>query len=152
MTCSLCSVKGHNKRNCPNKDNAPPREPLAKKARGRPRKDAQPPAHTVTTSTAAPAHHAASAQPTQLGRGGRSIRGGRGSRGGGRSARGGGTAGQGRGRGKGKLPKGVGVLFSADGSVVTARRGRGRPRSTQLQQPGVISQSSQASTVIQQTQ
>ncbi|XP_048492644.1 uncharacterized protein LOC125493383 [Beta vulgaris subsp. vulgaris] len=104
MTCSLCKVKGHNKRRCPNRDSAASvvSEPPPKRPRGRPRNDGQPPhskstqtTQTTQTLTAAPSHseqstqatvpvhHHATAQPTQLGRGGRMIRGGRGSRGGG---------------------------------------------------------------------
>ncbi|XP_056688557.1 uncharacterized protein [Spinacia oleracea] len=81
MTCSLCQVKGHNKRRCPNKDNMRPflEEPAAKRPRGGSRKDGGP------TQSAPPP------QPTQLGRGGRVIRGGQGARGsrGSRGGRGG---------------------------------------------------------------
>ncbi|XP_021719382.1 uncharacterized protein LOC110687063 [Chenopodium quinoa] len=41
MTFSLCQLKGNNKRKFPNKDNVQPAEPAPKRARGRPRKDAQ---------------------------------------------------------------------------------------------------------------
>ncbi|KAL2924672.1 Antiviral helicase SKI2 [Bienertia sinuspersici] len=78
---------------------------------GRPRKAGATTAHNSDTTTA---HHAATAEPTRIGRGGRVIRGGRGSRGGrgGRSARGG------RG-GRSGMPFGIGVLMGADGSAYT---------------------------------
>lgn len=87
-----------------------------------------------------------SAQPAQIGKGGRAIRGGRGSRGGQSSAgrgqshqpvaasgrgvpTGGNVGGRGqgrgdrgrggRGRGRSHLPRGVGVLFTEDGSAIT---------------------------------
>ncbi|XP_056690366.1 uncharacterized protein [Spinacia oleracea] len=82
MTCSVCHIKGHNKRRCPNKDSAPaPSEPQPKRPRGRPRKDGQPPvSHSQVASTD---HHNATALPSKLGRGGRMCRGGAGSWGGG---------------------------------------------------------------------
>ncbi|KAL2937708.1 Ryanodine receptor 1 [Bienertia sinuspersici] len=112
MTCSICQVKGHNKRRCPKKDNASTMAPPPKKPRGRPRNDGQPPmprqtplistptGHnsqpiTLNTSPAqlspaipSSAHHSITAQPSQLGRHGRMIRGGIGSRGGGTGTRG----------------------------------------------------------------
>lgn len=107
MTCSVCNVKGHNKRRCPNKDTAVSNELAPKRSKGRPRIDGQPPhpkdssAASASTyhpinqpSSAQPAHQTVLAQPSQLGRGGRTIRGGRGSRGG--------NAGRGRGRGQGR--------------------------------------------------
>ncbi|XP_021723970.1 uncharacterized protein LOC110691360 [Chenopodium quinoa] len=41
MTFSLCNVKGHNKRKCPEKGKIVPPEPAAKRPRGRPRGDEQ---------------------------------------------------------------------------------------------------------------
>ncbi|XP_056698676.1 uncharacterized protein [Spinacia oleracea] len=91
MTCSICHVKGHNKRRCPNKDTASaPTEPPPKRSRGRPRKDGQPPISHSQVAQSSTAHHNATAQPTQLGRGGRMCRGGAGSRGGRTTSRGGG--------------------------------------------------------------
>ncbi|XP_021715161.1 uncharacterized protein LOC110683116 [Chenopodium quinoa] len=88
MTCTICKVKGHNKRRCPNRDTTIQSEPPAKRARGRPKKNGEQPHSTVSApcepqlnTTAAAQHHTVTAQPTQLGRGGRAIRGGRGSRG-----------------------------------------------------------------------
>ncbi|XP_021747734.1 uncharacterized protein LOC110713593 [Chenopodium quinoa] len=82
------AVKGHNKRRCPNRDTAIQSEPPAKRARGRPKKNGEQPHSTLSApcepqlnTTAAAQHHIVTAQPTQLGRGGRAIRGGRGSRG-----------------------------------------------------------------------
>ncbi|XP_021720273.1 uncharacterized protein LOC110687934 [Chenopodium quinoa] len=94
MTCSLCQIKGHIKRKCPNKDNVQPPKPAPKRARGRPRNDAadapQPTPTYVQSTQATPSsrqqidtnHHSLTAQPTILGRGGRTIIMGRGSRGG----------------------------------------------------------------------
>ncbi|KAL2938836.1 Filamin A-interacting protein 1-like, partial [Bienertia sinuspersici] len=106
---------------------------------------------TTATATPSSAHHTASAQPSQLGRGGRLIVGGQGARsttlargpttsGRGSAAAGskavaGNTGGQGRGRGRGKgrgrnqSPIGIGVLFGADGTPQVPRT-RGRPKST----------------------
>ncbi|XP_021734705.1 uncharacterized protein LOC110698475 [Chenopodium quinoa] len=73
----------HNKRKCPHKDTAEaPPEPPTKKPRGRPNKYCQPSQTSVADAQVAPPHHHISAQPTQLGRGGRAIRGRVGARGG----------------------------------------------------------------------
>uniref|UniRef100_A0A803KXD8 PB1-like domain-containing protein n=1 Tax=Chenopodium quinoa TaxID=63459 RepID=A0A803KXD8_CHEQI len=95
-------------------------------------------------------HHANTAHPTQLGRGGRVILGGRGARGG--SSQRGKVAVRGRGRGRSQMAVGIGVLFGADSSVVNQvpqARGRGRPRK---HQPTLGTESSQASTGHQPTQ
>ncbi|XP_021721430.1 uncharacterized protein LOC110688993 [Chenopodium quinoa] len=87
MTCSLCNVKGHNKRKCPEKGKVVPPEPAAR-PRGRPRSDGQQSNQHQTSGPQQPQqqtanpHHGVSAQPTQLGKGGRAIRRGRGSKGG----------------------------------------------------------------------
>lgn len=108
MTCSICHVKGHNKRRCPNKDTASaPTEPPPKRSRGRPRKDGQPPISHSQVAQSSTAHHNATAQPTQLGRGGRMCRGGAGSRGGRTTSRGGRTT-SGRGSRGGRAPSGRG--------------------------------------------
>ncbi|XP_056686307.1 uncharacterized protein [Spinacia oleracea] len=175
MTCSLCLFKGHNKRRCPNRDTTIPREPAPK----RPRNDGQQPhskatsSSTTVISSAHPqnntlsvqlqdtqpsqAHHSATSQPSQLGKGGRMIRVGKGSRGGstsggrgkvnanstgkgkgvantagrGRGGLNGSKTGQGRGRGKGKnqVPVGVGIYIADDGSTLTNLPTKsGRPR------------------------
>ncbi|KAL2903511.1 Antiviral helicase SKI2, partial [Bienertia sinuspersici] len=86
-------------------------------------------AHEMTS----PTHHNVTAEPSRTGRGGRMIRGGRGSRGGGSNGggrgeatvgnRGGGRGGRrGGGRGGrrgGRTPTGFGVLFSPDGTPYT---------------------------------
>ncbi|KAL2942163.1 hypothetical protein RDABS01_030513 [Bienertia sinuspersici] len=142
MSCSICKAKGHNKRKCPNKDtavantqastsNAPP----AKKARGRPKKnvgpqlDAGPQNCNAPTTDAPTHHHQTTAQPTQLGRGGRMILGGMGARSeptgrgsGFGHGRGNGTGrgrGKGRGRARNQVPVGVGVYFGVDGIPMT---------------------------------
>lgn len=87
MTCSLCKTKGDNKRRCPQRDVTEASQPPVKKAKGRPRNDMQEPQASIHTDGA---HLIATSQPTMLGRGGRTIRGGLGSRG--RSTRGGNTS------------------------------------------------------------
>lgn len=95
MTCSICGIKGHNKRRCHNRSNseAPSQQPPAKRGRGRPRKEigtSQP-----RISQASSSHHDTLAQPSRLGRGGRVVQNSRGgSRGRGRS----------RGRGNNSIP------------------------------------------------
>ncbi|XP_057247550.1 uncharacterized protein LOC125492727 [Beta vulgaris subsp. vulgaris] len=106
MTCSLCKVKGHNKRRRPNRDTITVPEPAPKKPRGRPMKDGQPPQATYQPTTNS-THHNATAQPSQLGRGGKMVRSGVGSRGCGR-----------RGRGRGRVPVGVRVFIGDDGSPI----------------------------------
>ncbi|KAL2901663.1 Transposase for insertion sequence element IS406 [Bienertia sinuspersici] len=101
MTCKKCNQKGHNKRSCKEKDTAIPQEPQPKKPRGRPRKYTTP--TPTPTDEAGPSHHGITAHPTQLGRGGRMILGGLGSRGrgtgrGNAGGRGSGGAGGGRGQ------------------------------------------------------
>ncbi|XP_056695664.1 uncharacterized protein [Spinacia oleracea] len=157
MTCSIYHVKGHNKRRCPNKDTpSAPTEPPPKRSRGRPRKDGQPPISHSQVAQSSTAHHNATAQPTQLGRGGRMCRGGAGSRGGRTTSRGGrttsgrgsrgGRAPSGRGRGRDQVPIGVGVYFAPDGSAHTNQGGSSRHVNDQA------SQSSQVSTLHQATQ
>ncbi|KAL2896655.1 Antiviral helicase SKI2, partial [Bienertia sinuspersici] len=130
MRCSVCKSNSHNKRKCPDKDKAIVEQP-AKRRRGRPRKVAaveDPGVQQIIE----PTHHSATAEPSRTGRGGRMIRGGRGSRGGstgggsrggsrGGSSRGGGRNAGSRGRnGRGDTrPKGIGVLFTEDGSPYT---------------------------------
>lgn len=143
MTCTICQVKGHNKRTCPQKDTSAPHIPNPpNRAKGRPRNDGQPPqsrkATTLTTSTQAHGHHSVTAQPSQLGRSGRMVRGGIGSRGGRRGSTRGGS--RGRGRGRNDIPKGVGVLFDADGGITTT-----------TSRNEVATGSSQVSTAHQQT-
>lgn len=104
MTCGVCKTKGHNKRRCPNRvvvQNQGPtvEEPPQKKVRGIPRTAMQP---TLPMTSTDAMHLNATAQPTTLGRGGRTIRGRRGAIGGGsnstkgrRGARGGGTSSRG---------------------------------------------------------
>ncbi|KAL2928879.1 MutS protein-like protein 5 [Bienertia sinuspersici] len=146
MTCSICKSKGHNKRSCPDKGSYVPTEPPPKRPRGRPRKtmpNSQMASSSTPSSMPQPStqHHSTTAQPTQLGRGGRMILGGQGARGVSQaSVRGQGRTGlasteateltsgtgQGRGRGRGRgrgkgrnqTPIGVGVLFSQDGSPI----------------------------------
>lgn len=90
MSCSICKSKTHNKRKCPNKD--PNIEPAPKRGRGRPRKTGTN-ASSSTLASQSEAHHEVTAQPTRVGRGGRVIRSGRGSRG---AARGGARGGRNR--------------------------------------------------------
>ncbi|XP_056690243.1 uncharacterized protein [Spinacia oleracea] len=177
MTCSVCKVKGHNKRRCPNRNTTVVAEPAPKRPRGRPRHDGQPP-HSRAPSVTAPSstvaqattptpntttcsaassrntrasntHQSSSCQPTQLGRGGRMILGGRGSRGG--------SIGRGRGntggRGKNKVPIGVGMYVASDGTAMTSGgRGRGRGRGKQKATTPIGTQSSQVSSCHQPTQ
>ncbi|XP_021756916.1 protein argonaute 3-like [Chenopodium quinoa] len=140
MTCSLCKTKGHNKRKCPNKDFVQPSEPAPKRAKGRPRKDANHAATTQNPTTSAAqtttssvqasqaiSHHSMIAQPTILGRGGRKVLMWRGSRGG----RGYGVvaANVGRGRGSNVVGRGRGSEAVGRGrggsSYAAAGRGRG---------------------------
>ncbi|KAL2944399.1 Structure-specific endonuclease subunit slx4, partial [Bienertia sinuspersici] len=86
MTCSICMVKGHNKRKCPNKESAVLPQPKPKKPRGRPRKETSEPVTNAAGTTAPPTsvgHYSTTAQPTELGRGGRMVLGGRGAKSGG---------------------------------------------------------------------
>lgn len=62
MTCSLCKVKGHNKRRCPEKGTIVPPEPPAKRPRGRPRADGQP-SHQHHTSEPHQPHTSKPHQP-----------------------------------------------------------------------------------------
>ncbi|XP_021723216.1 uncharacterized protein LOC110690668 [Chenopodium quinoa] len=181
MTCSICKSKGHNKRSCPDKGTYVEPEPAPKRPIGRPRNDfastqplvpsqvASSSTHAATTTTAPVSaqqatsqHHTTTAQPTQLGRGGRVILGGQGERGvtqaaarkgvflsqptasgqGTQRTRGRGT-GRGIGRGRTKVPIGVGVLFSSDGTPLSQgantrgggrRKGRGLGRGSQSTQ------------------
>ncbi|XP_021726094.1 uncharacterized protein LOC110693248 [Chenopodium quinoa] len=192
MTCSLYQIKGNNKRKCPNKDNVQPPEPAPKRARGRPRKDAehtataaapQPTPTSVQSTQATPSskqqidttHHSLTAQPTMLGRGGRTIIMGRGLRGGrgrggaaGNAERGRGSdvagssrgassgnrgVGRGRGstRGRNRVPEGVGVYIASDGSAMTSTQANQR-RTTSAMGWFQCSQESQRSTLHQPTQ
>ena len=81
MSCSKCGLGGHNSRKCPDKDTINVNPPPPKRGRGRPRKNIP-----VDTPDQTNVHHEMSAQPSQLGRGNRSVRGGQGSRGRGRGA------------------------------------------------------------------
>ncbi|CAO2838297.1 unnamed protein product [Amaranthus hypochondriacus] len=117
MTCTLCKELGHNKRGCPQKGQSTSSTPVdptppAKRARGRPKKIHETPSSTTADNQL---HHNITAQPSTIGRGGKTIRAGQGVRGAisgaGRNGRGKGAAGRGRGKGSG-------------GSVT--RRGRGR--------------------------
>ncbi|XP_074271901.1 uncharacterized protein LOC141595845 [Silene latifolia] len=114
MSCSVCKSTSHNKRRCPDKDREiapPPKRPM-----GRPRKSPAPDA-SQASQTASEVHHAATAQPTRLGRGGRVIRTGRGgARGRGRTGARGGVRGGGRG---GRAPQGFGVLIDESGNAYT---------------------------------
>ncbi|CAO2827580.1 unnamed protein product [Amaranthus hypochondriacus] len=105
MTCTLCKEVGHNKRGCPRKgqftsstvvDPTPP----AKRPRGRPKKNRETPSSTPADTEL---HHNITAQPSTVGRGGKTIRAGQGVRGAmsgaGRSGRGKGAASRGRGKG-----------------------------------------------------
>ncbi|KAK9713142.1 hypothetical protein RND81_06G006300 [Saponaria officinalis] len=114
MTCSVCKSKTHNKRKCPDKGKPLPTPP-PKRGRGRPKA-----AHNLsavesvgaTDSVAATeTHHEVTAQPTRVGRGGRAISSGRGSRGG---RRGKSTAQRG-----GRTPQGFGVLYDNQGTPFT---------------------------------
>ncbi|KAL2925707.1 AT-hook motif nuclear-localized protein 27 [Bienertia sinuspersici] len=176
MTCSVCNNKGHNKRRCPNKDRAEPTQPQPKRPRGRPR--LQPTSgnqqHPPTISTH-PHHHAITAEPTLLGRGGELLGVEEGAeveaqareleqqpgegvqlQGGvveelhqGRG-RGGATSGgrgrRGRGRATSSLPQGFGVLIGADGSTMTNVPGSSRGPRVVTDHTIVTSQTSQAST------
>ncbi|KAL2896105.1 Retrotransposon-derived protein PEG10 [Bienertia sinuspersici] len=144
MSCSICKAKGHKKRKCPNKDtavantqastsNAPP----AKKPRSGPKKNVGPQPNAgpqncnTPTTDASTHHHQTTAQPTQLGRGGRMILGGMGVRSeptrrgsGFRHGRGNGTRrGRGRGRARNQVLFGVGVYFGVDGIPMTNEPG-----------------------------
>ena len=77
MTCSICNKVGHNKRKCSEKGKAIEQPPPAKRSRGRPKKVVD-----VATTTTVSSHHNLSAQPSSLGKGNRTIRTGKGSRGG----------------------------------------------------------------------
>ncbi|XP_074291835.1 uncharacterized protein LOC141618642 [Silene latifolia] len=91
-----------------------------------------PPPIKVGPATASTIHHEATAQPTRVGRGGRTIRIGRG---GGRGGTGSAGAGRGRGGagrsgfGRGRAPQGIGVLFDDQENPFTnpprPHRGRG---------------------------
>lgn len=118
MTCSLCSKKGHNKRGCPDKGTAVPQEPPPKKARGRPKKYVD--SRTSGLNFNANSHHNVTAQPTQLGRGGRMILGGVGARGG--------SCGRGAGRATTTIGgRGDGVGISS--AIAMTRGGGGRASS-----------------------
>ncbi|KAL2892664.1 Gag-Pol polyprotein [Bienertia sinuspersici] len=137
MTCFICKAKGHNKRRCPNKDQAQIQEPPPKRPRGRPKSSAQPTPLSTQTENVPPQHHENTFEPTRLGKNGRIIFSGRGSRGGGtskgggRGSRGGGTS-RGKGRGQGgngggrsRMPVGVGVLVTENGLFTNVPGGSG---------------------------
>ena len=77
MTCTLCKSTMHNKRKCPEKGKVHDQPPQPKKPRGRPKKTASTP---LKTPTEQPSHHLVSAQPSTIGRVGRTIRAGQGVR------------------------------------------------------------------------
>ena len=79
MTCTLCKSISHNKRTCPKKDKVLNVQPPLKRSRGHPKNNLK-----VATNTSHPSYFDVSAQTTSIGSGGRSIRGGQGSRGRGR--------------------------------------------------------------------
>ncbi|KAK9672509.1 hypothetical protein RND81_12G104800 [Saponaria officinalis] len=123
MTCSLFKSKTHNKRKCPDKGKPLPTPP-PKKGKGRPKA-----AHNLTGTDSVAAsqsvaasesvaetetHHQVTAQPTRVGRGGRVISSGRGSRGG----KGGKTTAKGGRRG-GRAPQEFGLLYDNQGSPFT---------------------------------
>ena len=78
MTCGICKVKGHNKRKCPNKGRMPTNDepPQPPRKRGRPRKA------STSITTILKNVQERGANPTRVGRNGRSIHSGAGSRGG----------------------------------------------------------------------
>ncbi|CAO2834781.1 unnamed protein product [Amaranthus hypochondriacus] len=78
MTCSLCKSTTHNKRKCPEKGKVQEQPPQPKKARGRYKKNTSAPSETPQPLQ--PSHHMVSAQPSTIGRGGRTIRSGQGVR------------------------------------------------------------------------
>ena len=80
MTCAIYKSPGHNKQKCPDKGKMIEQNP-PKRKRGRPRKNVKEGHRSTTTS-----HHEMTAQPSALGRGNRTIKTGKGSRGGTTSA------------------------------------------------------------------
>ncbi|KAL2943025.1 AdoMet-dependent rRNA methyltransferase spb1 [Bienertia sinuspersici] len=115
MTCSICQAKGHNKRRCPNKDNAT-EQPKQKRARGRPRSITQQTSQQMGNEPST-SHHDSTAEPSRIGRGGRMV-----------LPRGRGRTSQGRGRGStasNSQGRGRGAAQSASNSQT---RGRGRAR------------------------
>ncbi|XP_021722494.1 uncharacterized protein LOC110689984 isoform X2 [Chenopodium quinoa] len=159
MTCSLCKVKGHNKRKFPNggQIGSEVTEPAPKKVKGRPKKSTTTSLSQVASTCTpqaqpTPEHFTTTAHPAQIGRGGRMILGGQGSKGRG-TGRGRATTkqgegqtqafqskGKGRGRGRGStqvIPSGVGVFITEDGTPMTnasGRRGSGRVLTSQSSQ------------------
>jgi SWIM zinc finger len=100
MKCTLCKEVGHNKRGCPlkgqhNSSTVDPTPPPAKRPRGRPKKNSDTPSSTPADNEL---HHNITAQPSSVGRGGKTIRAGQGVRG--AMTRKGATS---RGRGKGSV-------------------------------------------------
>ncbi|KAL2904651.1 Potassium-transporting ATPase KdpC subunit [Bienertia sinuspersici] len=115
MTCSICQTKGHNKRRCPNRDNAT-EQPKQKRARGRPRSITQQTSQQMGNEPST-SHHDSTAEPSRIGRGGRMV-----------LPRGRGRTSQGRGRGStasNSQGRGRGAAQSASNSQT---RGRGRAR------------------------
>ncbi|KAL9236795.1 hypothetical protein vseg_011424 [Gypsophila vaccaria] len=115
MTCSISKSRAHNKRIWPDKDKVNP--PSAKKGRGRgrPRNDASSSSSRPDTATSSQSVLNATPHPTRVGRGGRVITSGRGSRGGGR---GGGRTGSRAGKGqRSRVPRGIGILFDNNGNA-----------------------------------
>ncbi|KAL2931260.1 Antiviral helicase SKI2 [Bienertia sinuspersici] len=176
ITCTLWKAKGHSKRGRPQKGFVQPSKPPPKKPRGRSKKE-----EPYTEPQPSQSHHQLSAQPTQLGRGGRMIFDGIGAKGG-TTGRGGGKTNAGRGGGigfsgggyggRGSSGRGSGGRGSGGRGVVMRGRGalRGRGRNQVLAGVGVFiapdgtpiipglnhdiqrTQSSQGSAVINPTQ
>ena len=81
VSCKKCGLVGHNNRKCPDKDTVNVNQPPPKRSRDRPRKNVP-----VDTPKQTNVHLEMSAQPSQLGRGNKSVRGDQGSRERGRGA------------------------------------------------------------------
>ncbi|KAK9715426.1 hypothetical protein RND81_06G164200 [Saponaria officinalis] len=135
MTCSFCKSKTHNKRKCPDKGKPLPTPP-PKRGRGRAKA-----AHNLSATesvsesvAATETHHQVTAQPTRVGRGGRVISSGRGSRG----RRGGSDTTRGGQRG-GRTPQGFGVLYDNQGTPFTNVPGDRNGSTISLQQDAIIS-------------
>lgn len=129
MTCTLCQVKGHNKRGCPKKKEILPPEPAPKKARGRPRKDASTSTHPQSHPN--DEHHFVTAHPTQLGRGGRMILTGEGSRSGATGRGNGRGSGRGKGGRRGGRGRGNGGVGRGGNEMAVGGAGRGAGRGVQ---------------------
>ncbi|KAL2928013.1 Leucine--tRNA ligase [Bienertia sinuspersici] len=147
MTCTLCKSKGHNKRGCPQKDTVVPSEPPPKKARGRPRKDAAT-TSTIEATRAAINYHSVIAHPTQLRRSGRMILTGE---------EAGEVSVQGAEEGEGLLEReggriGVGVMFASDDTPFTSVNAASGEQRLVNAVTNMPTQSSQTSTIMNQSQ